>query len=80
MTVTILTGAVDDIAPGSDAAVIDKVKSGAFQMAVIPARAWSGAGVTSLKALQAPFPVRVRRARRRGRRRRRHREGFVRWV
>ena len=55
MTVTILTGAVDDIAPNSDAAVIDKVKNGAFQMAVIPARAWSGAGVTSLKALQAPF-------------------------
>ena len=35
--------------------VIDKVKSGVFQMAVVPARAWSAAGVTSLKALQAPF-------------------------
>jgi TRAP-type C4-dicarboxylate transport system substrate-binding protein len=52
MTVTILTQAVDDF---SDAAVIDKVKSEAFQMAVVPARAWSDAGVTSLKALQAPF-------------------------
>ena len=52
MTVTVLTEAVDDF---SDAAVIDKVKSGTFQMAVVPARAWSEAGVTSLKALQAPF-------------------------
>jgi TRAP-type C4-dicarboxylate transport system substrate-binding protein len=55
ITVTILANAVEDVAPGSDAAVIDKVKSGAFQMAVVPARAWSDAGVTSLKALQAPF-------------------------
>ena len=55
MTVTILTEAVDDVTPFSDAAVIDKVKTGAFQMAVVPARAWSDAGVTSLKALQAPF-------------------------
>ena len=55
MTVTVLTHAVDDVSPGSDAAVIEKVKSGAFQMAVVPARAWSEAGVTSLKALQAPF-------------------------
>ena len=30
-------------------------RAGAFQMAVVPARAWSAAGVTSLKALQAPF-------------------------
>ena len=55
MTVTVLTSAVDDVTPGSDAAVIDKVKSGAFQMAVVPARAWSAVGVTTLKALQAPF-------------------------
>jgi TRAP-type C4-dicarboxylate transport system substrate-binding protein len=52
MTVTVLAQAVDDY---SDAAVIDKVKQGTFQMAVVPARAWSDAGVTSLKALQAPF-------------------------
>ena len=52
MTVTVLTQAVDDF---SDAAVIEKVKGGTFQMAVVPARAWSEAGVTSLKALQAPF-------------------------
>ena len=55
MTVTIVTGAVDDVTPGSDALVIDKLKAGTFQMAVVPARAWSAAGVTSLKALQAPF-------------------------
>ena len=56
MTVTILTDASPDAdPPGSDGPVIDKVKSGVFQMAVIPARAWSAAGVTSLKALQAPF-------------------------
>ena len=56
ITVTVLTDASPDAdPPGSDGPVIDKVKSGAFQMAVVPARAWSEAGVTSLKALQAPF-------------------------
>jgi TRAP-type C4-dicarboxylate transport system substrate-binding protein len=56
MTVTILTEASQDAdPPGSDEPIIDKLKSGAFQMAVVPARAWSAAGVTSLKALQAPF-------------------------
>jgi TRAP-type C4-dicarboxylate transport system substrate-binding protein len=56
MTVTIVTNASPDAdPPGSDGPIIDKVKSGAFQMAVVPARAWSAAGVTSLKALQAPF-------------------------
>jgi TRAP-type C4-dicarboxylate transport system substrate-binding protein len=56
MSVTILTHAsLDADPPDSDGPVIDKVKSGAFQMAVIPARAWSEAGVTSMKALQAPF-------------------------
>jgi TRAP-type C4-dicarboxylate transport system substrate-binding protein len=56
ITVTILTDASPDASPpGSDGPVIDKVKSGTFQMAVVPARAWSEAGVTSLKALQAPF-------------------------
>ena len=56
MTVTIRTEAVQDAdPPGSDAAVIDRLRSGAFQMAVVPARAWSAAGVTSLAALQAPF-------------------------
>ena len=56
MTVTILTNASPDgDPPGSDAPIIDKVRSGTFQMAVVPARAWSAAGVTSLKALQAPF-------------------------
>jgi TRAP-type C4-dicarboxylate transport system substrate-binding protein len=43
--------------PGSDQPVIDDLASGAFQMAVIPARAWSAAGVSSLRALQAPFLV-----------------------
>ena len=56
MTVSIVPEAVQDAdPPGSDIAVIDKLKSGTFQMAVVPARAWSAAGVTSLKALQAPF-------------------------
>ena len=55
MTVTILTQAADDVAPFSDEVVIDRLKQGTFQMAVVPARAWSAAGVTSLKALQAPF-------------------------
>lgn len=55
MSVTVLTGATDDVTPFSDAIVIDRLKQGTFQMAVVPARAWSEAGVTSLKALQAPF-------------------------
>jgi TRAP-type C4-dicarboxylate transport system substrate-binding protein len=56
MTVTILTDASADAdPPGSDGAVIERLKQGTFQMAVVPARAWSAAGVTSLKALQAPF-------------------------
>jgi TRAP-type C4-dicarboxylate transport system substrate-binding protein len=55
MTVTVLAGATDDVTPFSDAIVIDRVKQGTFQMAAVPARAWSEAGVMSLKALQAPF-------------------------
>ena len=56
MTVTIHTDASPDAdPPRSDRPIIDKVKSGVFQMAVVPARAWSATGVTSLKALQAPF-------------------------
>jgi TRAP-type C4-dicarboxylate transport system substrate-binding protein len=56
MTVTVLTDATADAdPPGSDGAVIERLKQGTFQMAVVPARAWSAAGVTSLKALQAPF-------------------------
>ena len=42
-------------APASDGEVIEGVRSGAFELAVVPARAWSAAGVTSLKALQAPM-------------------------
>ena len=58
MTVTILTNASPDgNPPNSDTPIIDKVKSGAFQMAVVPARAWSAAGVTSMKPLQAPLLV-----------------------
>lgn len=58
MTVTILTDASPDgDPPNSDGPIIEKVKSGAFQMAVVPARAWSAAGVTSLRALQAPMLV-----------------------
>ena len=55
ITVSIATGAADDAVPGADAVIIDRVKAGTFQMAVVPARAWSAAGVTSLRALQAPF-------------------------
>ena len=51
---TVLTEAVDDLRH-LRRGLIDHFKSGAFQMAVVPARAWSAAGVTSLKALQAPF-------------------------
>lgn len=56
MTVTIVTDATADAdPPGSDGAVIERLKQGTYQMAVVPARAWSAAGVTSFKALQAPF-------------------------
>jgi TRAP-type C4-dicarboxylate transport system substrate-binding protein len=44
-------------ADASDRAVIDKVRNGEFQLAVVAARAWSDVGVTSLKALQAPFLI-----------------------
>ena len=53
ISVSIRTDAADP--RNSDAAIIEGVQDGTFQMAVVPARAWSGAGVTSLKALQAPF-------------------------
>ena len=36
---------------------MEKVRNGTFPMAVVPARAWSTAGVKSLRALQAPFLV-----------------------
>src|SRR4051794_6205115 len=49
ITVEIVTNASPDAdPPGSDAPVIDKVTSGEFEMAVVPARAWSGAGINSL--------------------------------
>ena len=43
--------------PGSDKPIITRLRAGDFQMAVVPARAWSFAGVSSLQALQAPFLV-----------------------
>ena len=43
--------------PGSDKPIITGLQAGDFQMAVVPARAWSFAGVSSLQALQAPFLV-----------------------
>jgi TRAP-type C4-dicarboxylate transport system substrate-binding protein len=56
MTVDIVTDASADAdPPNSEPPVIDKLRKGGFQMAVVPARAWSAAGVTSLKALQAPL-------------------------
>ncbi len=58
MKVNVVTEASADAAdPGGDEPVIEKLRSGGFEMAVIPARAWSTAGVTSLAALQAPFLV-----------------------
>jgi TRAP-type C4-dicarboxylate transport system substrate-binding protein len=58
MTVTILAEAsLDADPPDSDGPIIDRVKSGTYQMAVVPARAWSAVGVTSLKALQTPFLI-----------------------
>lgn len=57
MTVKIVTNATDDTSPGDDTAVIDRVKAGLFEMAVVPARAWSTADVSSMRPLQAPFLV-----------------------
>lgn len=58
MIVTVVADELGDaIPPSSDAEVIDGVKNGAFEMAVVPARAWSDAGITSFRALQAPFLI-----------------------
>jgi len=40
-----------------DPAVISAVKSGEVEMAVVPTRAWSDAGVMSFRALQAPLVI-----------------------
>jgi TRAP-type C4-dicarboxylate transport system substrate-binding protein len=42
---------------GTDEAVIEAVRDGDVQMAMVPARAWSTAGVDSMRVLQAPFLV-----------------------
>ena len=58
MTVVVhVDASADDALPGSDGPIVDKVRSGAFQMAVVPASQWSASGVTTLQALQAPFLV-----------------------
>ena len=58
MAVEVVADKLGDAIPiKSDAEVIDGAKRGAYQMAVVPARAWSDAGVTSLQALQAPFLI-----------------------
>ena len=58
MKVTVVYKASADApVPGSDAPIIDKLRAGGFQMAVVPARAWTTAGVSSMRALQAPFLV-----------------------
>jgi len=58
MTVVIhVDASADDAIPGSDGPIVDKVRSGSFQMAVVPASQWSAVGVTTLRALQAPFVV-----------------------
>jgi TRAP-type transport system periplasmic protein len=58
MTVILhLDASADAPLPGSDGPIVDKVRSGAFQMAVVPASQWSAVGVTTLRALQAPFLI-----------------------
>ena len=58
MSVTVLADTPGDAMPAtSDAAVIERVRGGELEMAVVPARAWSDAGVMSLRALQAPFLI-----------------------
>lgn len=58
MAIIVHVDASADASPaGSDEPIVDKVKTGAFQMAVVPASSWSAAGVTTLRALQAPFLV-----------------------
>lgn len=58
MTVEVVAEKLGDAIPAmSDGEVIDGVTRGAFEMAVVPARAWSDAGVTSLRALQAPLLI-----------------------
>jgi TRAP-type C4-dicarboxylate transport system substrate-binding protein len=47
----------DPADPASDKPIINQLRAGAFQMAVVPARAWAFADVASLQALQAPFLV-----------------------
>lgn len=42
---------------GGDGAVITDLRNGAVDMAVVPARAWSEAGATSISALQIPFLI-----------------------
>ena len=42
---------------GGDQPIIEQLRSGQFPMAVVPARAWSLVGVSSMQALQAPFLV-----------------------
>jgi TRAP-type C4-dicarboxylate transport system substrate-binding protein len=53
----VYTASADAPIPGSDAPIIDKLRAGGFQMAVVPARAWTTAGASSMQALQAPFLV-----------------------
>ena len=58
LAVTVVADKLGDKAPGaSDAAVIEGVRNGEFEMAVVPTRAWSDEGVMSFMALQAPFLV-----------------------
>ena len=42
---------------GGDGAVITDLRNGAVDIAIVPARAWSEAGATSISALQTPFLI-----------------------
>ena len=57
MNIEIVTDAGGDADPGGDQAVIEQLRQGGFEMAVLPARAWSAAGVSSMQPLQTPFLV-----------------------
>jgi TRAP-type C4-dicarboxylate transport system substrate-binding protein len=51
----VLNAGGDD--PNWDQRVLDNVRGGKWEMGLIPARAWDTEGVTSLRALNAPFLI-----------------------
>ena len=58
MTVDIVTNAsMDADPPNSDVPIMEKVRSGEFEMAVVPARAWSTAGDHEPEGAPGAVPV-----------------------